>query len=103
MNQQSIYGLNPSITRIHQQELSQKRVEMGRKAILAGCVIAMIGMITFCYAAISGNPEADLYSSLFENGFAGWSAFLCLVVGVGMWVSGNVALLREEERAEFEN
>jgi hypothetical protein len=102
MNQQSVYGINPAAARTRQLELAQRRVEFGRRGILAGCLFATIGMVTFCYSAFKLGPDGDLYSTLFQNGYLGWGAFLFLVVGVGMWISGNVTLLKEAERAEHE-
>ena len=79
-----------------------RRAEWGRKAILCGCLMALIGMVAYCYSTLKGGPDADLPSTLFENGMVGWAAFVLLVTGVGIWMAGNVALLVEADHTEGE-
>ena len=101
MNQQSIH-VNTAAARAQAEAISHRREEFGRRAILWGCIIAMIGMVTYIYCTTQGGPDATIYSTLFDTQVAGWGAFLCLVTGVGMWVTGNIALLNEAERREHE-
>ena len=100
MNQHSLSGTFASTARTHHQEVTGQRTEWGRKAILSGCIITMAGMVTYCYGTLGGAPEADLFEALFNNGVLGWGSLLFMVMGVGIWVAGSVALLGEADRAE---
>ena len=60
----------------------------------------MIGTVAYCYSTFEGGTDGDLFSSFFNNGVLGWAAFSLLLVGVGVWIAGNVALLGEAERSE---
>ena len=102
MKHQSLSMINASAVLTDHQVTAHRRTEWGRKAILGGCIMAMVGMVTYCYATLGGGPEADLFSSLFKNGILGWSAFLLLLMGVGVWICGNLALLDEADRAMTE-
>lgn len=97
-HQQSISGFLASAAHSYHKEITQPRAEYGRKAILAGCVITMIGMVTYCYGTAGGGPT-DLASSLFDNGAIGWTSLLLMITGVGTWLAGNVALLSEANQA----
>ena len=98
MNQQALSVFHASAASRHQQRVAHRRTEWARKAILGGCIMTLIGMVTYCYGSFGGGPEADLPSSLFKNGALGWGAFLFMLGGVGVWLVGNIALLDEIDR-----
>jgi hypothetical protein len=79
---------------------THQRTEWGRKAILSGCIMSLVGMVAYCYGTFGEGPQADLPSSLFANGVLGWFAFLLLLSGVGVWLVGNMAVLDEADRVK---
>ena len=102
MRQHSIPLTNAAAAPVARPVEDNGRTEWGRRAILSGCIMAMVGMVTYCYGSLESGPESDIASALFGNGMIGWAAFVLLVTGVGIWMAGNVALLVEADRAETE-
>lgn len=102
MSQHSLRLSNTSAAPVARPVETHRRAEWGRKAILSGCLMALVGIVTYCYSTFQAGPDADLPTSLFQNGWAGWASFVLLVTGVGIWMAGNVALLVEADRTENE-
>lgn len=102
MRRRSISLVNASAAPVAQPAEVHEHTEWGRKAILCGCVMVLVGMITYCYGSLDGGPESDLTSTLFQNGILGWISFVLLLTGVGVWISGNLVLLDEARSAEDE-
>ena len=62
--------------------------------------MSLAGIVSYCFSTFYAGPDADLPSSLFQNGILGWASFVLLLTGVGIWMAGNVALLVEADRTE---
>lgn len=92
--------ISASSVSVEKRERVPKSDEWGRKAILSGFLIAMTGMVIFCYVTLGHGLDADMYRSLFESGVIGWAALLFLLMGVGVWFAGNIALLKDGGETE---
>lgn len=68
--------------------------EWGRKAILLGWVVAMAGIAGYVFTMIQAPEQAGLFEALVVGGPVAWISAALVVVGVGMWVAGNLAILR---------
>ena len=68
--------------------------EWGRKAILAGWLVAMLGITGYVYTMVNAPSETGLFEALVNGGIIAWLSAALVVVGVGLWVAGNLALLR---------
>ena len=71
--------------------------EWGRKAILAGWVITMLGVIGYVFAIMRAGAGEDtsLLEALFSQGFLGWGSAVLLLRGVATWLAGNFAFVKE--------
>ena len=69
--------------------------EWGRKAILAGWVITMVGVVCYSFAMMRAPQDAGLLEALFSQGFLGWIAAVLIAGGVGTWLAGNFAYMQE--------
>jgi hypothetical protein len=69
--------------------------EWGRKAILAGWVITMLGVIGYVFAMMQAGQDTGLLEALFSQGFLGWLSAVLLLGGVATWLVGNYAFVRE--------
>lgn len=77
--------------------------EWGRKAILAGWIITMIGVVGYCFAMLRAPQDVGLLEALFTQGFLGWISAVLLLGGVATWIAGYLAFFRaaaEEPRDE---
>ena len=68
--------------------------EWGRKAILAGWVIAMAGIAGCVLAIVNAPRDAGLFAALAAGGIAGWLSAALLIAGLGLWLAGYVAFRR---------
>jgi hypothetical protein len=79
-------------------ELMQERVEdgreWGRKAILAGWIITMIGVVGYVFAMLRADEQSGLLEALFSQGFLGWASAVLLLGGIATWLAGNLAFFR---------
>lgn len=75
-------------------EAAAKR-EWGRKAILAGWVVTMVGVVGYCFAMMRAGHQAGVLDALTTQGLLGWGSAALLVGGVALWLAGNLAFLRE--------
>ena len=69
--------------------------EWGRKAILAGWAITMLGVVGYCFAMMRAPQETGLLQALFTQGALGWGSAILLMGGVATWLAGNFAFVRE--------
>lgn len=69
--------------------------EWGRKAILAGWIITMIGVVGYVLAMLRADQDAGLLEALFTQGPLGWGSAILLLGGVATWLAGNMAFVRE--------
>ena len=72
--------------------------DRGRRLILLGWVITMMGVALYCRAMFRAGPDTDLVEALSQNGIAGWGSVAFLALGIAVWGFGNVALLRDATR-----
>lgn len=78
--------------------------DWGRKAILAGWIITMVGVVGYIFAMLRADQDAGLPEALFSQGFLGWASAVLLLGGVATWLAGNLAFFRTvvEESADEE-
>jgi hypothetical protein len=69
--------------------------EWGRKAILTGWLVAMAGIAGYVYTMLRAPENAGILEAIVRGGPIGWLSAALVVVGVGIWLAGNLALLRE--------
>lgn len=72
----------------HQQ--TTKPAKKSRMLILYGWLIAMLGVLCYCFVMLANDTSTDPYSTIFERGLIGWTAILLLLVGLGLWLVGSV-------------
>lgn len=72
--------------------------EWGRKAILAGWLLTMAGVIAFSFAMMRADAGAGLLEAIFSQGVLGWLAAVLLPGGVATWIAGNLAFFRAVAR-----
>jgi hypothetical protein len=75
------------------EELSQSS-ERGRKAILAGWLTAMAGIAGYVYSILHAPEETGLLEAIRDGGPLAWLSAALIVVGVGLWIAGNISLQR---------
>ncbi len=71
------------------------RGEQGRRAILAGWVVTMLGIALYILAMSRAGENADILDGLTGQGPVGWIAGLLMLAGVVTWLVGNYACLQE--------
>jgi hypothetical protein len=86
--------MNPSDAGLQDRAVEDGR-EWGRKAILAGWILAMAGVVGYCFAMLRAPQDAGLLESLFSQGILGWASAVLLLGGVGTWLAGNLAFFRQ--------
>ncbi len=78
---------------------SQKAIarirERGRRWILSGWAITMVGVFFYCRLLFAMDADGDLPEILHRSGFPGWVALLLMVVGVALWLAGNLVYLKD--------
>ena len=72
--------------------------EWGRKAILAGWLFTMGGVIAFMAAMMRADKDAGLLEALFSQGWLGSISAVLLLGGVATWIAGNLAFFRAVAR-----
>src|SRR5512132_891419 len=78
-------------------EASQRksRSEQGRRAILAGWLITMIGIAGYIVAMSRAGDNADILDGLMGQGVLGWISGALIFAGVVTWFIGNFACLQD--------
>ena len=70
--------------------------ERARWAILAGWLIALLGVICYVLAAIDAGEGADIMDAVTQEGAIGWASLALLTLGVAIWLFGNLTLIRHD-------
>jgi hypothetical protein len=94
MSRSRTKALNASDAALQAKEIEDGR-EWGRKAILAGWILAMAGVVGYCFAMLRAPQDAGLLDALFSQGFIGWISAVLLLGGVATWFVGNLAFFRQ--------
>lgn len=71
------------------------RGERGRRAILAGWLVTMIGIAGYIIAMSRAGENADILDGLTGQGPLGWISGALMLGGVVTWFIGNFACLQE--------
>ena len=66
----------------------------GRKTILAGWLTAMAGIAGYVYTMLGAPEETGLLDAIRDGGPLAWLSAALIVVGVGLWIAGNLTLMR---------
>jgi hypothetical protein len=83
----------------HEAEKTITRGEKGRRAILAGWLITMLGIVAYIVAMSRAGENAGILDALGNQGLLGWSAAALLLGGVVVWLVGNLAVLHDLSEA----
>ena len=86
--------MNPADAALHAKAVEDGR-EWGRKAILAGWILAMAGIVGYVFAMLRAPQDTGLLQALFSQGFLGWASAVLLLGGVATWLAGNLAFFRQ--------
>lgn len=73
----------------------RSRSERGRRAILAGWLITMLGIAGYIAAMSRAGENADILDGLMGQGLIGWMSGALIVAGVVTWFIGNFACLQD--------
>jgi hypothetical protein len=87
-------GTFPAEAVVVVDETKSRTPEWGRKAILGGWIVAMLGIAGYVYSMIDAPQEAGLFEALLTGGMVAWLSAALVIVGVALWLAGNLALLR---------
>jgi len=74
---------------------NQSRSELGRRAILAGWLITMLGIAGYIVAMSRAGENADILDGLMHQGLIGWMSGALILAGVVTWFIGNFACLQD--------
>lgn len=74
---------------------SRSRGEQGRRAILAGWIVTMLGIVGYIVAMSRAGENADILDGLIGQGPLGWISGALMLTGVVTWFIGNYACLQE--------
>jgi len=77
------------------QQQPRQRTEAGRKTLLQGWFIAILGIVAYCHAMLSSAPPGDAFTSLSWHGVEGWVAIVLIVVGTVRWFTGYLGLVND--------
>jgi len=69
------------------------RGERGRRAILAGWLISMLGIVAYIVAMSRAGEHASIMDAFSNTGLLGWCAAALLAAGVIIWFVGNIDCL----------
>ena len=89
----------PILAARHETEKTMTRGEQGRRAILAGWLITMLGIVAYIVAMSRAGENAGILDALGNQGLLGWSAAALLLGGVVVWLIGNLAVLHDLSEA----
>jgi hypothetical protein len=71
-----------------------RSAEWGRKAILAGWLVAMAGIFGYVYTMLRAPENSSLLDAVITGGPIGWLSAVLILGGVASWVAGNIAIMR---------
>lgn len=69
--------------------------ERGRRWILSGWAISLVGVFLYCRALFAAEADGDLATLLSHTGVSGWAALFLIAIGVVFWLSGNLVYLKD--------
>ncbi len=69
--------------------------ERGRRWILSGWAISLVGVFLYCRALFAAGTDGDLAAMLGRTGLTGWAALLLVATGVVFWLAGNLVYLKD--------
>ncbi|MCC6523813.1 MAG: hypothetical protein IT373_14240 [Polyangiaceae bacterium] len=82
---------------------AEARQKAGKKLILAGFVITIVGVVLYCAVCFAGDASADLGDMLFRNAVPFARATLAVLgLGTVVWLVGSVLYLRGAMDADEE-
>lgn len=81
------------------QNSTRARFGKSGSTLLLGWVVSMIGIVIYFFVMSSGDQQSDLLTALIASGPLGWSALLVILIGIGLWFTGCIGLLKEAEDA----
>ena len=81
-------------TVVPESEPSLPSSEWGRKAILGGWLTAMAGIGGYVYSILHASADTGLLEAIRDGGPLAWLSAALIVVGVALWIAGNISLQR---------
>lgn len=72
---------------------AETRGERGRRAILAGWLITMLGIVAYIVAMSRAGEHASILDAFSNTGLLGWFSAALLATGVIVWFLGNIDCL----------
>jgi hypothetical protein len=69
--------------------------ERGRRTILVGWLVTMIGIVGYIVTMSRAGEGAEMLDALASQGLLGWGSLSVLLTGVIVWVIGSVAMLHD--------
>ncbi len=93
-------------TTMHTLERSDNRTtrmtkgEQGRRLILMGWLVTMVGIVCYIVAMSRAGESASILDAFTHQGLLGWVSALLLVGGVAIWFVGNFACLHDMARLQ---
>lgn len=84
------------------KKLLRRDLERGRKTILSGWIISMIGIVTYCFVMLNGDQQIDLLGELSARVAIGWVSLVFILMGVGFWFVGCVRFLDDADSSTAE-
>lgn len=72
---------------------AETRGERGRRAILAGWLVTMLGIVTYIVAMSRAGEHASVTDAFSNTGLLGWGSAALLAVGIVVWFVGNLDCL----------
>lgn len=85
------------------EKSTRSRSGKSSTTLLLGWVVSMIGIVIYFFVMSSGDQQSDLLTALIASGPLGWSALLVILIGIGLWFTGCIGLLKEAEDAGRED
>jgi hypothetical protein len=87
-------ALWPASAAAEDEAKTLRRSELGGRAILAGWVLTMLGIVAYVLAMSRAGENAGVIDALMGQGLLGWFAGTLMLAGVGVWFAGNLTCLR---------
>lgn len=97
-------GASPLAAAQTRAERAESRQRAGKKMILAGFVVTILGVVLYCAACFAGGMDADMGDLLFRNAVPFARATLgVLGLGTLVWLVGSFTYLRGAMDADEES
>ena len=75
----------------------------GRRAILAGWILVLLGVAAYVAAMGRAGQGADMIDAITGQGLLGWASLVLLAAGVATWLAGNIACIHEASDGQSES